>query len=98
MARRVRNHRDLPRRSHGNARMMCQPEAAEGALSREQFIIKMARVLVDCIDPADPIERLMAYCRAGYLDEQIIEHDTECARRETIRRAIYNLGQKAAAE
>ena len=67
------------------------------ALSREQFLCRMAKALETVSDIDDPLHRLMALCRAGYSNEQIIDHSDECTRRERIRRSIANMKERASA-
>ena len=66
-------------------------------LTRESFIIRMAGALIAVNDLNDAAARCEAYCRAGFLDEQIITHDRECKRRETIRRSISSMRERARA-
>lgn len=64
------------------------------AIGREAFLVRMSNALKDVRDIEDPIERLMALCRAGYSNEQIIDHADVCTQRERIRRSIANMKEK----
>ena len=72
-------------------------EGFSSYIPKETFLVAMAISLIAVSDIDNPEQRCEAYIRAGYTDEEILEHDTECARRETIRRSIYNLKEKARA-
>lgn len=63
-------------------------------MAHEQVKIAMARCLIAVADVEDPEQRCDAYIRAGYTDEEILEHDAECKRREMIRRSLFNLRER----
>ena len=63
-------------------------------LSREQFIIRMAKALEGVENVYSAPQRLDAYEAAGFFGEEIPAYDLECQRREVIRRSIGNLKDK----
>jgi uncharacterized protein with PhoU and TrkA domain len=65
-------------------------------IPKETLLSVMSMALKD-VDINDAAARCAAYVRANYTDQEIIEHDAECLRRERIRRSITALREKATA-
>lgn len=72
-------------------------EGASSYIPKETFLSVMSMALKDVPDLANLDACCRAYMHAGYRAEEIVEHHTECLRRERIRRSIAGMKERACA-